>query len=56
MAIKFMTVTSVGFVINYYVSEQYSLNIYIGALWQGVHNFSKNITNPQVTDSNTPNF
>lgn len=32
VAIKFMTVTSVGFVINYDVSEQYSLSIYIGVL------------------------
>jgi hypothetical protein len=31
-AIEFMTVTSVGFAINYNVSEQYSLSIYIRAL------------------------
>jgi len=32
VAIKFMTVTSVGFVINYDVSKQYSLSTYIGVL------------------------
>jgi len=32
MAIKLVTVTSVGFVTNFDVSEQYNLSIYIGAL------------------------